>query len=121
MHSDHPGLSPEINRNIKESELQGGVWLFDGHTQATVLPIGKSLVIQTENTRYVLDKVGKNEFYIIGHWKFCPVRTRCYPHGSTWGGSILKVGFVGRGMHFEFGTPEHGMVTTSKITEITEV
>src|SRR5438034_271531 len=41
--------------------------------------------------------------------------------GSTWGGSMLKMHFVGRGMHLEFKHPEYDTpIITSRILEIRE-
>jgi hypothetical protein len=124
---NHPNLSDGINSNIAESEILGGVWLVEHAEHVTaeikaqpVLPVGKTLKVQTKNTLYFIEKRGPKEFYISGSEKFCPVATRCNVHGSTWGGSMLKVGFVGRGMHLEFSTDEYRVVTTSEIEEITE-
>jgi hypothetical protein len=39
--------------------------------------------------------------------------------GSTWGGSMLKLQYVGRGMHLEFRHPEYDTpIVTSPIQEI---
>jgi hypothetical protein len=38
--------------------------------------------------------------------------------GSTWGGSLLKLHFIGRGMHLEFLHPVYQRVVTSRIAEI---
>ncbi len=41
--------------------------------------------------------------------------------GSTWGGSMLKVRFIGRGMHLEFRHPGYTTpIVTSLILEIRE-
>ena len=41
--------------------------------------------------------------------------------GSTWGGSMLKVRFIGRGMHLEFRHPGYPTpIVTSIIQEIRE-
>lgn len=114
MHQDHPNLSPEINAAIKESELQGGCELAK-------LPVGKRLIVQTRNTKYTITKRGPDDYLICGHAKYCPESTECHIAGSTWGGSMLKMGFVGRGMRLEFSVKEHGTVTTSTIQEIEEV
>ena len=63
---------------------------------------------------------GDGEALISGHPVFCPQPTRVYIHGSTWGGSMLKESFIGRGMHLEFGHPDGLAVTTSAIQEIRE-
>ena len=111
----HPNLSKEINDNIAESELQGGVNIKDFH-QYTVL------CVRTRSRSYTLLRESTGEWYISGHPTYCPEPTRCYIHGSTWGGSMIKVGYIGRGMHLEFSTDKHpGAITTSTIEEITEV
>jgi len=41
--------------------------------------------------------------------------------GSTWGGSMLKMRFIGRGMHLEFHHPAYSApIITSPIQEICE-
>ena len=41
--------------------------------------------------------------------------------GSTWGGSMLKMRFIGRGMHLEFHHPAYSTaIITSPIQEIRE-
>lgn len=118
----HPGLSDKINNNIAESELQGGVWLKD-------VPKGKFLEVQTENTLYTVAHLENGQWTIQGHGRYCPTPTLCTINGSTWGGSMLKVGFIGRGMRLEFhlidgpyfrDVNEHNRITTSRIEEITE-
>ncbi len=119
----HPNLSDEINRNIAQSEIEGGVWIFDagfGPTNKNVLPVGRVLLIRTRNRVYHLEKRGEREFYISGHPEYCPHPTKAFVNGSTWGGSMLKVGFVGRGMRLAFATDLHKCITTSTIQEITE-
>jgi len=52
---------------------------------------------------------------------FCPEPVLVSIHGSTWGGSMLKEHFIGRGMHLEFHHPEYAMpIITSAIQEICE-
>ena len=108
----HPNLSNEINHNIAQSEVDGGCdW--------SAFPEGKTLHMQTLNTHYTLQKRGGKSF-IRGHAKFCPDWTLCHINGSTWGGSMLKMNFIGRGMRLEFWTEPFGTITTSTIQEITE-
>lgn len=114
MHQDHPNLSPQINANIRESELAGGIFVKD-------LPVGKGLRIQTANTLYILRRISDKDYTIEGNQRFCPKPEACCIHGSTWGGSMIKIGFIGRDMHLEFSTVEYPQVTTSVIKEITEI
>ncbi len=118
---NHPNLSDEINRNIAQSEVEGGVFLDK-------LAPGAVLHVRTKNTSYTIEKKeadGRIFYLISGHPKYCPTPSITSIHGSTWGGSMLKVGFIGRGMRMEFTDPRYsaprGIITTSKIQEVTEV
>lgn len=114
----HPNLfrgmtnfSDDVNRRIIESEIEGGVFLED-------LPEGAELCVKTENRDYRLVNHGRGKVMISGHPRFCPSPTLVSLNGSSWGGSMLKMAFIGRGMHLEFRHPDYNTVTTSKIVEI---
>jgi hypothetical protein len=110
----HPNLSDEVNRNIVRSEIEGGVFL-DGVQPATVLQI------QTQHHCYTAVLLGDSQALISGHPKYCPHPVLVAIAGSTWGGSMLKLHFVGRGMHLEFHHPEYRTpIVTSPIQEILE-
>ena len=121
----HPNLTPEINNAIRESELMGGVFIKD-------LPVGKTLKVRTQNTVYFIDRVseGPEGLTIQGHPRYCPEPVKAYILGSNFGGSMIKIGFVGRGMYMEFtlvttGEPKqaryHGTIVTSQIQEVEEI
>ena len=110
----HRNLSDEINRNIVQSEIEGGVYLDD-------LPQGAELDVQTQNRHYKIVNRGHGQAMISGHPKFCPSPVLVRIHGSNWGGSMLKVRFIGRGMHLEFRHPEYRTIMTSRIVEIRPV
>lgn len=110
----HPNLSDEVNRNIVQSEIEGGVRLED-------LQPGSRLQVTTRNTRYQLLVLIGNMALITGHSLYCPRPVLVRIHGSTWGGSMLKVRFIGRGMCMEFSHPQYQTpVLTSPIQEIRE-
>ena len=114
MFVPHPNLSDEVNNQIIESELAGGVFLCD-LAPATVLEI------QTQHTCYTAVLVGENAVLISGHPQYCPQPVLVSITGSTWGGSMLKQYFVGRGMHLEFCHPDYQTpIVTSRIEEIRE-
>ena len=122
----HPNLSDEINNAIASQELMGGVWLKPPQGAAVkdepYLATGKTLRVQTKNTLYVIEKRGDDEFYISGNEKYCPEPVKCRIAGCNFGGSMLKVGYVGRGMFLEFSVEgRSGVITTSEIQEIIEV
>lgn len=114
MFTPHPNLSDEVNRNIVQSEIEGGVRLGS-------LPPSTVLEIQTQNHSYRAVILGGSEALISGHPKYCPEPVQVAIAGSTWGGSMLKVRFIGRGMHLEFCHPEYDTpIITSRIEEIRE-
>lgn len=106
-----PHLAEEVNHNIIESEIEGGVYLHD------LLP-GEALDIQTENRYYRLVNLGADCALLSGHPELCPDPVEVHIQGSTWGGSMLKEKFVGRGMHLEFVHPVHRTITTSRVLDI---
>ena len=107
-------LSDEINRNIIQSEIEGGVFLQN-------LPNGAVLEIETQNRVYTLVSRGDGDALLSGHPTFCPEPAPVQIHGSTWGGSMLKRRYVGRGMRLEFCHPEYRTpIVTSSIQEIRE-
>src|SRR5712692_3342690 len=110
----HPHLSDQINHNICQSEIEGGLFLQH-------LPPGAVLEVETQNRHYLLENQGEGKALIAGHPEFCPRPVLVDVHGSTWGGSMLKMGFVGRGMRLEFRHPAHGIIHTSLIQEIREI
>jgi hypothetical protein len=118
---EHPDLfagvanfSDEINRRIIQSEIEGGVHLRD-------LPAGAEIEVETENRSYHLKIQAPTRVLISGHPKFCPEPVLVSIHGSSWGGSMLKVAYIGRGMHLEFHHPQFSTITTSRIRDIRPV
>ena len=109
----HPNLSHEINANVIRSEIEGGVHLRD-------LPPGAVLEVQTCQRQYTIVNQGDGDALISGHPEYCPNPVLVKIHGSTWGGSMLKERFIGRGMHLEFRHPNFLPITTSRILEVRE-
>ncbi len=108
-----PHLDDSVNRRIVASEIEGGVHLRD------VAP-GTVLEVKTRNRSYTIRYEGLGTALISGHPVFCPEPVLVSIHGSTWGGSMLKERFIGRGMHLEFAHPDFLPITTSAIVEISE-
>lgn len=112
--SPHANLSDEVNGNIVQSEIEGGVLLND-------LPPESILQIQTQHRWYTVVTCGQGQALISGHPEFCPEPVLVRIEGSTWGGSMLKLRFIGRGMHLEFRHPEYRTpIVTSRIQEVRE-
>ena len=107
----NPHFSDAVNRNIIQSEIEGGVHLRD------LLP-GSVVSVQTLNRIYRMVILDDETALISGHPDFCPDPTEVRIHGSTWGGSMLRTKFLGRGMHLEFQHPVHSTIITSRILDI---
>lgn len=112
LFTPNPNLSDEVNHSIAQSEIEGGVHLED-------LAQGTSLEIQTLHRWYTVVTCGDGRALISGHPKYCPRPLLVTIMGSTWGGSMLKMRFIGRSMHLEFKHPEYRTaIITSRIVEI---
>jgi hypothetical protein len=96
--------APEVNA----SDVMDGVNLSD-------LPPGARLELETANHRYSLLNLGNWRVRISGHPRYCPEPTEVTICGSSSGGSLLKPGYVGRGMRLAFSHPTLDVVTTSPI------
>jgi hypothetical protein len=108
----HPNLSDRVNHNIIESEIEGGVYLWD-------LPRESTLEVETQNRSYTIVLFESGAALISGHPRYCPEPVLVKIEGSNWGGSMLKPSYVGRGMHLEFRHPEYEQpIITSRILEI---
>jgi hypothetical protein len=78
------------------------------------------LRVQKYNRTYTLVREAQG-WYISGHPEYCPEPTPCIIHGSTWGGSMIKPEYIGRGMHLEVGLPKGYRLLTTEIQDVTEV
>jgi len=111
LFAPHPHLSDRINHNFVQSEIDGGVYLHQ-------LARGAVLEIETQDWTCTLEYCGDSEAWVSGHPTFCPEPVRVYVAGSTWGGTMLKQFYIGRGMHLEFMHPTYQRILTSLIAEI---
>jgi hypothetical protein len=109
----HPHFSDEINCNIVQSEMEGGVHLRD-------LPPGTVLEVQTRNRVYTIVSERDGEAWISGHPVYCPDPVLVNIHGSTWGGSMIRERFIGRGLRLEFGHPDFQVIFTSRLVDVRE-
>ena len=101
-----------MNRNVIESETEGGVFLDRLQPHCVLL-------IETQHRCYTAVMLGGSQALISGHPQYCPTPTLVAIAGSTWGGSMLKRRFVGRGMHLEFCHLEYSTsIVTSRMQEI---
>jgi hypothetical protein len=103
-----PGASAN---EVLNSDVEGGIYLAD-------LPEGVVLEIETNHHCYTIVNRSRNTALISGHPRFCPEPTAVTIAGSTWGGCLLKAGFIGLGMRLAFQLPTHRTITTSPIVQI---
>jgi hypothetical protein len=107
----HPGFSDEVNRNVAQSEIEDGVHLDE-------LSEGAVLEVETQHHLYTIVHQASGHALISSHPKYCPEPLPVMISGSTWGGSMLKVRFIGRGIHLEFCHPTYHIITTSRVVDI---
>jgi hypothetical protein len=107
----HRNFSDAVNANIIRSEIEGGVHLRN------LMP-GAVLSIRTSNREYRVVLLNNGAALISGHPEFCPEPVEVQIQGSTWGGTMIRSKYLGRGMHMEFVHPVHRRVVTSPIVEI---
>ena len=107
-------LSDEINARLKKSAADGGVYLKN-------LKAGDVVTVETRNSTYVIAVADpKERDVVISGGRFFTEPTKVSINGSTWGGSMLKIGFIGNGMALEIVAPtvsDH-RITTSFIENI---
>jgi hypothetical protein len=105
-------LSDEINAKIKKSAADGGVFLKS-------LKAGDLVTVHTRNSIYSIEVVDGTTVNIEGG-RYFPKPTEANINGSTWGGPMIKAGFIGNEMALEISCPEvsHNRITTSFIESI---
>ncbi len=86
-------LGPEINNNIAQSVKDGGIFL-------DTLKSGDIVTVETYNSTYIIEVVDGTKVKITGGSYFLEP-TEAIINGSTWGGSMIKIGFIGKGMYME--------------------
>jgi len=107
----NPHFCDSVNHNVIRSEIDGGVHLRD-------LAPGSVLSIQTMNRVYRLVILEDETALISGHPEFCPAPAKVRILGSSWGGSMLRMRYLGRGMQLEFDHPVYRTILTSRIVDI---
>ena len=95
----NPHLGERENHNIIQSEIEGGVYLWD-------LPIDGQLEIQTQNRAYVLVKEHDGNVLLSGHPEFCPSPTvPVQPELESERSPLVSIPPFGRGFSRHRGLP----------------
>ena len=96
--SEH--LDPKINELIQEQQEKGGI-------DITTLEPGTKIEVQTRNSTYKIKVLnpGKKKIEIQGGLHITEPE-EAFLTGSTWGGSMLKMGWIGYMMCMEVHRPQ---------------
>ena len=109
----HPAsvASLAMDAGASSSGIEMGVHMGD-------LPPGAQLQVSTRHHTYSIEKLTGLNARISGHPEYCAEPVEVLIGGGNWGGSMLKPGYIGRGMRLEFWHPAHKLVATSKVVDI---
>lgn len=77
------------------------------------LPNGTVVRVSTRNTQYLFRK-HEGGIDVKGGPRF-PDWTSGYFNGSTWGGSMIRFGWIGYGMNMEFGSDDHPCLISTPV------
>ena len=105
-----PHLSPAINANLASLEDMKGVFLDQLPSDAL------GVHVRTRNSVYTLrhfEDGWKIKGGVVGA-RYVPVQVA----GSTFGGSMLRIKWLGVGMHMEFNVEGRRTLTTSQILDV---
>lgn len=102
MRNIHPELASRI-KSTEHSELE-----------LKSLPGGTVIKVKTRNSIYTIKTIARSNDVFIRGGKHIPKAKRLNFHGSTFGGSMIKVGYIFLGGHMEFNL-DGKYLTTSAI------
>ena len=112
--TNHPRRrSPDVcPRRCTLDDVIEAVSQADG-IRLTDLDAFTTLVVQTDNSIYEITilKPHTREVLVQGG-AFFPARRRACLSGSSFGGSCLKLGWVGLGLHMEFHADDQWVITS---------
>ena len=101
-------LDPRLQKLMDEQEKLGGL-------RYSQLPEGAKLVVGTTNSTYCMEVVDKNTCKVSGGWFAEHNRDgeTVVFSGSTWGGSCIKLGWIGEFMQMEFWVDSRPITTSA--------
>lgn len=84
------------------------------------LTLGTTLYVQTQQTLYMIVVMPNNLYMVSDEGKRFVSPKEIYINGSTWGGSMLRMNWVGIGMcvEMEHPDPSKQILTTSPVKTI---
>lgn len=111
--SGRDNIDPALLAKIDKSEKDGGIFLKE-------VANGSLVKVHTQNSEYVLTPIrgkGETRVAIVGG-RYIPRPMVAFFRGSTFGGSMIKIGWLGKGMHLEVNLLGGGLLSTSSIQSI---
>ena len=103
---DHVPRRRTLDGFVEAVSQTGGIGLSEVEAFAT-------LVVRTDNSVYRITilRPHAREVFVQGG-AFFPERARACLNGSSFGGSCLKLGWVGLGLHLEFHAGDQWIITS---------
>lgn len=124
MFNSNDGRAGEVftYRDVPEPALQiadlsrqtGTITGIDLHS----LPPGTKLIVDTRNSRYRLVTRDRSGWALVQGGRYFRQETTARIEGSTAGGSVLKIGWIGLGLFLEISVRGQRIVT-SRVRSIT--
>lgn len=108
-------LHPDILKRIEAQEKLGGIKIDE-------LEVGTKIEAQTFNSLYTIEVLENGKFMVNGGTRFTAPQEVAIA-GSTWGGSMLKMKWIGINMciEMEHPNPERDILLTSLVQTITVI
>lgn len=113
---DRQYLDDETRTLIEEQEKLEGVFLSKLEPNTHLEVVTKNSVYQITTVEGILVNI-KGGFRSDGTIRYETPRP-AFIHGSTWGGSLLKLGWLGLGMNLEISENTFERIVTSTILSI---
>jgi len=104
--SSQEGLKMTLTTQIRKTEEVEGIYLRD-------VSFGEALLVRTMNSRYSIVYLGYGMARLRGNARICEDSRLANILGSTWGGNMLWVGFIGIGMCLQFQFPGDSRIATT--------
>ena len=106
-------LDPKINKIIEDQDNLSGIFIQS-------LNEGDRIFVTTKQTNYIIEKIKDKEIKIKGG-EYFPEDTEVFLEGSTWGTSLIKLGWIGYNMLMEIRTKNGKILSTSPVKSATIV
>lgn len=107
-------LDPFIQRLFEEQDEKGGI-------DTRKLPAGTKFLVRTSHNEYTIENVDQSGKAVIQGGHYFPEPVVGFFSGSTFGGSMLRIGWIGHLMHMEFWHPHRRQVVTTSMVQSAKI